>query len=96
MNRSIIYERLNANKERRQEKKTKLNVESQQRVTLPRRNPSSAQNHSSSMLNRMPSSGGINGGYTGSSTMYKKKNKRDRDQKRKLTAADIGQPSNFR
>ncbi|XP_057335244.1 actin nucleation-promoting factor WASL-like [Microplitis mediator] len=99
--RNIILERLNSNKQRRQERKAKIEVDTQQKiVTLPRRSPNNTQNFFSSntsvnMINGSPSSVGINGGLSGSA-MYLRKNKREKDHKRKLTVADISQPSNFR
>lgn len=95
-------ERLNSNKQRRQERKaTKMDLGAQQRVvTLPRRSPSSNPDYFSSnshgnAMNGSPSSLGINGGVSGSA-MYKRKTKREKDPKRKLTTADIGQPLDFR
>lgn len=94
-------ERLNSNKQRRQERKAKIEVDTQQKiVTLPRRSPNNTQNFFSSntsvnTINGSPSSVSINGGLSGSA-MYLRKNKREKDHKRKLTVADISQPSNFR
>ncbi|XP_034947337.1 neural Wiskott-Aldrich syndrome protein-like [Chelonus insularis] len=99
--RNVIIERLNSNKQRRQERKAKMEAEAQQRVvTLPRRSPSNTPNFFSSntsvnIINGTSSSVGINGGISGG-TIYLKKHKREKDPKRKLTTADIGQPSNFR
>ncbi|XP_015126138.1 neural Wiskott-Aldrich syndrome protein [Diachasma alloeum] len=100
--RSVLLERLNANKQRRQDRKARLDAEAQQRVvTLPRRSPNStpdftgfSTNTGANTLNGSPSSLGVNGSL--GSSMYKKKNRREKDPKRKLTTADIGLPSDFR
>ncbi|CAD6239969.1 GSCOCG00002445001-RA-CDS [Cotesia congregata] len=70
------------------------------RITLPRRSPNSSTNFFSSttsvnMMNGSSSSVSVNGGLSGSA-MYLRKKKRKKDHKRKLTVADISQPSNFR
>ncbi|CAG5081056.1 Similar to Wasl: Neural Wiskott-Aldrich syndrome protein (Rattus norvegicus) [Cotesia congregata] len=99
--RNIILERLNSNKQRRQERKTRIETDTQQKVvTLPRRSPNSSTNFFSSttsvnMMNGSSSSVSVNGGLSGSA-MYLRKKKRKKDHKRKLTVADISQPSNFR
>lgn len=80
-----------------------METESQNRVvTLPRKSPSSSTTFgftsatNINMLNGSPSGIGVNRSVS-SSSMYKTKKKDSKkDGKRKLTTADIGQPSDFR
>ncbi|KAK0074247.1 hypothetical protein PV325_008597 [Microctonus aethiopoides] len=99
--RSIISERLSSNRQRRQERKSKIESEAQKRVTtLPRRNLNNTSDYFSSsanvnMINGSPSTLTTNGVLPNIS-IYKRATKREKDPKRKLTTADIGLPSNFR
>lgn len=100
-NSSIISERLSSNRQRRQERKSKIESEVQKRVTtLPRRNLNNTSDYFSSsansnMINGSPSTLTTNGVLSNIS-IYKRATKREKDPKRKLTTADIGLPSNFR
>lgn len=95
--RNILLGKLNAKRQRKQERKAK---EMQGNITLPRKN----QNSIPPFTVTSGSSGNLsNGALAGvnrsasSSSMYKNKKKRsEQDLKRKLTKDDIGLPSNFR
>ena len=101
--RNALLGKLNANRQRRQERNSRMEADSQSRVvTLPRKSPSSSSTFgftsasNVNTLNGSPSSIGVNRSVS-SSSMYKTKKKdRKKDGKRKLTTADIGQPSNFK
>ncbi|KAI4478562.1 PREDICTED: neural Wiskott-Aldrich syndrome protein-like [Polistes canadensis] len=99
--RDILLDKLNAKRQRRQEKRSKMEMETQHVVTLPRKSRSST---SSFAFTTGATSNTLNGQTTvgvnrsaSSSSMYKsKKKKSDKDSRRKLTKDDIGLPSNFR
>lgn len=97
--RNILLGKLNAKRQRRQERKAK---EMQASTTLPWKNQSSISSFtvtsglSSNLSNGAPATVGVNRSAS-SSSMYKtKKKKSEQDLKRKLTKDDIGLPSNFR
>ncbi|XP_046824516.1 neural Wiskott-Aldrich syndrome protein-like [Vespa crabro] len=99
--RDILLDKLNAKRQKRQEKRSKMEMETQQLVTLPRKSRSST---SSFAFTTGATSNTLNGQTTvgvnrsaSSSSMYKsKKKKGDKDSRRKLTKDDISLPSNFR
>ncbi|XP_043285903.1 neural Wiskott-Aldrich syndrome protein-like [Venturia canescens] len=101
--RNALLAKLNTNRQRRQERSSRMETESQNRVvTLPRKSPSSSSTFgftsatNINMLNGSPSGIGVNRSVS-SSSMYKTKKKDSKkDGKRKLTTADIGLPSDFR
>ncbi|XP_011137229.1 neural Wiskott-Aldrich syndrome protein [Harpegnathos saltator] len=97
--RNILLGKLNAKRQRRQERRAK---EAQPSNTLPWKNQSSllpftiTSGSSSNLLNGAPNTVGVNRSAS-SSSMYKtKKKKNEQDLKRKLTKDDISLPSNFR
>ncbi|EZA49543.1 neural Wiskott-Aldrich syndrome protein isoform X2 [Ooceraea biroi] len=96
--RNILLGKLNAKRQRRQEKKAK---ETQSSGTLPWKNQGSASPFiasglSSHLSNGAPTTIGVNRSAS-SSSMYRTKKKRsEQDLKRKLTKDDISLPSNFR
>ncbi|XP_028045355.1 neural Wiskott-Aldrich syndrome protein [Monomorium pharaonis] len=97
--RNILLGKLNAKRQRRQERKAK---EMQGSSTLPWKSQSSlspftvTSGSSSNLSNGVPATAGVNRSAS-SSSMYKtKKKKSDQDLKRKLTKDDISLPSNFR
>ncbi|KAL0111648.1 hypothetical protein PUN28_013082 [Cardiocondyla obscurior] len=100
--RNILLGKLNAKRQRRQERKAK---EMQASNTLPWKNQSGmlpysvtsgSSGSSGNLLNGAPATIGVNRSAS-SSSMYKtKKKKGEQDLKRKLTKDDIGLPSNFR
>lgn len=99
--RDILLDKLNAKRQKRQEKRSKMEMETQHVVTLPRKSRSST---SSFAFTTGATSNTLNGQTTvgvnrsaSSSSMYKsKKKKGDKDSRRKLTKDDISLPSNFR
>ncbi|XP_012267587.2 neural Wiskott-Aldrich syndrome protein-like [Athalia rosae] len=100
--RSIILEKLNAKRQRRQERKSRTSSDSHHSLTLPKKSHSNTSalgfntGSSTNISNGSPSSVTVNRSVS-SSSMYKtKKNKQDKDPKRRLTKADIGSPSDFR
>ncbi|XP_046409601.1 neural Wiskott-Aldrich syndrome protein-like [Neodiprion fabricii] len=100
--RSIILEKLNAKRQRRQERKSRINADSHHSLTLPKKSHSNTSavgfstGSSTDISNGSSSSTTVNRSVS-SSSMYKAKNhKQDKDPKRRLTKADIGSPSNFR
>ncbi|XP_015592177.1 neural Wiskott-Aldrich syndrome protein [Cephus cinctus] len=101
--RSVVLEKLNTKRQRRQERRSRMEVDSQHGVTLPRMSQSNTSTFgfsqvstSTNLLNGSPSATGVNRSIS-SSSMYKtKKTKWKKDTKRRLTAADISSPSNFR
>ncbi|KAG7189674.1 hypothetical protein KM043_017346 [Ampulex compressa] len=100
--RNILLGKLNAKRQRRQERKSKMEIETQHGATLPWKNQSSSSpftfstGSTSNLLNGAPTTVGVNRSAS-SSSMYKtKKKKGDQDSKRKLTKDDISLPSNFR
>jgi len=96
LNRNILLGKLNAKRQRRQERKAK---EMQVSNTLPWKNQSSMSPFtvtSGSSSNLSNGAIGVNRSAS-SSSMYKtKKKKNEQDLKRKLTKDDISLPSNFR
>lgn len=97
--RNILLGKLNAKRQRRQERKAK---EMQASSTLPWKNQSSispftvTSGSSGNLSNGAPATIGVNRSAS-SSSMYKtKKKKSEQDLKRKLTKDDISLPSNFR
>lgn len=95
--RNILLGKLNAKRQRRQERRAK---EVQPSSTLPWKNQSSVSSFTSSsssnLLNGASTTVGVNRSAS-SSSMYKtKKKKSEQDLKRKLTKDDISLPSNFR
>lgn len=99
LHRNILLGKLNAKRQRRQERRAK---EVQPGGTLPWRNQNSlspftvTSGSSSNLLNGASTTVGVNRSSS-SSSMYKTKKKRnDQDLKRKLTKDDISLPSNFR
>ncbi|XP_054012510.1 actin nucleation-promoting factor WASL [Hylaeus anthracinus] len=99
--RNILLDKLNAKRQRRQQRRSKMEVESQHGATLPWRNQSNASSvafstgSTSNLLNGTPTTVGVNRSAS-SSSMYKSKKKKREKAKRKLTKDDIGPPSNFR
>lgn len=95
--RNILLGKLNAKRQRRQERKAK---EAQPSGILPWKNQTSVSSFTTSgspgnLLNGAPTVG-VNRSAS-SSSMYKtKKKKSEQDLKRKLTKDDISLPSNFR
>ncbi|XP_032687071.1 neural Wiskott-Aldrich syndrome protein-like isoform X2 [Odontomachus brunneus] len=97
--RNILLGKLNAKRQRRQERRAK---ETQPSSTFPWKNQSSllpftvTSGSSTNLLNGAPNTVGVNRSAS-SSSMYKtKKKKSEQDLKRKLTKDDISLPSNFR
>ncbi|XP_024876801.1 neural Wiskott-Aldrich syndrome protein-like [Temnothorax curvispinosus] len=97
--RNILLGKLNAKRQRRQERKAK---EMQASSTLPWKNQSKISSFSvtsgpsGNLSNGAPATVGVNRSAS-SSSMYKtKKKKSEQDLKRKLTKDDISLPSNFR
>ncbi|XP_043248538.1 neural Wiskott-Aldrich syndrome protein-like [Colletes gigas] len=99
--RNILLGKLNAKRQRRQQKRTKVEIESQHGATLPWGNQSNTSpiafstGSTSNLLNGTPTTVGVNRSAS-SSSMYKTKKKKRDKAKRKLTKDDIGPPSNFR
>ena len=99
--RNILLGKLNAKRQRRQQRRSKMEIEPQHGATFPWRNQSSASptafstGSTSNLSNGTQTTVGVNRSAS-SSSMYKpKKEKRDK-AKRKLRKEDIGPPSNFR
>ncbi|KAL6254181.1 hypothetical protein P5V15_014804 [Pogonomyrmex californicus] len=96
--RNILLEKLNAKRQRKQERRVK---EMQSSSTLPWKNQSSispftvTSGSSGNLSNGAPATIGVNRSAS-SNSMYKTMYKRKEDLKRKLTKDDIGLPSNFR
>jgi len=94
LNRNILLGKLNAKRQRRQERKAK---EMQVSNTLPWKTQSSMSPFTSGSSSNLSNGAiGVNRSAS-SSSMYKtKKKKNEQDLKRKLTKDDISLPSNFR
>ncbi|XP_011875442.1 PREDICTED: neural Wiskott-Aldrich syndrome protein [Vollenhovia emeryi] len=97
--RNILLGKLNAKRQRRQERRAK---EMQGSNTMPWKNQNSllpftvTSGSSNNLSNGAPNTVGVNRSAS-SSSMYKtKKKKNEQDLKRKLTKDDISLPSNFR
>lgn len=100
--RSILTEKLNAKARRRNERHSKMELENQRGVTLPRKNqsistpslglvPNTADNYS----NGTPISISVNRSMSNISMNKTKKKKKNQESKKKLTTNDIGLPFNF-
>lgn len=99
--RNILLDKLNAKRQKRQQRRSKMEIEGQHGATLPWRNQSSTSpvafstGSTSNLANGTPTTIGVNRSAS-SSSMYKTKKKKRDKAKRKLTKDDIGPPSNFR
>ncbi|XP_076241494.1 uncharacterized protein LOC143183699 [Calliopsis andreniformis] len=99
--RNILLGKLNAKRQRRQQRRSKMETEGQHGATLPWRNQSNTSpiafstGSTSNLLNGTPATIGVNRSAS-SSSMYKPKKKKRDKAKRKLKKEDIGPPSNFR
>ncbi|KYM94691.1 PREDICTED: neural Wiskott-Aldrich syndrome protein-like [Cyphomyrmex costatus] len=94
--RNVLLGKLNAKRQRRQERKAK---EMQGSNTLPWKNQSSISSFtvtSGSSSNLSNGAIGVNRSASSSSMHKTKKKRNEQDLKRKLTKDDIGLPSNFR
>lgn len=92
---------MNAKRQKRQQRRSKVEGETQHGATLPWRNQSNASpvafstGSTSNLLNGTPTTIGVNRSAS-SSSMYKSKKKKREKTKKRLTKDDIGPPSNFR
>lgn len=99
--RNILLDKLNAKRQRREQKRSKMDMETQHGATLPWRNQSNMSplayntGSASNLSNGALTTVGVNRSAS-SSSMYKTKKKQRENTKRKLTKDDIGHPSNFR
>ena len=99
--RNILLGKLNAKRQRRQQRRSKIEGEGQHGATLPWRNQSNTSpaafstGSTSNLLNGTPATIDVNRSASSSSIYKTKKKKRDK-AKKKLTKDDIGPPSNFR
>lgn len=100
--RNILLGKLNAKRQKRQEKRSKMEMETQHVVTLPRKSRSSTLSFAftsgatSNTLNGAQTTVGVNRSASSSSMYKSKKKKGEKDSRRKLTKDDISLPSNFR
>ncbi|XP_076649481.1 uncharacterized protein LOC143357119 [Halictus rubicundus] len=99
--RNILLDKLNAKRHKKQQKRSKMEIEGQHGGTLLWRNQSSTSpvtfstGSTSNLANGTPTTIGVNRSAS-SSSMYKPKKKNREKTKRRLTKDDIGPPSNFR
>nr|XP_033331884.1 neural Wiskott-Aldrich syndrome protein-like [Megalopta genalis] len=99
--RNILLDKLNAKRHKKQQRRSKMEIEVQHGGTLPWRNQSSTSpvafttGSTSNLANGTPTTIGVNRS-TSTSSMYKPKKKKRDKAKRRLTKDDIGPPSNFR
>ncbi|XP_076286940.1 uncharacterized protein LOC143212235 [Lasioglossum baleicum] len=99
--RNILLDKLNAKRHKRQQRRSKMEIEGQHGGTLLWRNQSSpspvafSTGSTSNLANGTPTTIGVNRSAS-SSSMYKPKKKKRDKTKRRLTKDDIGPPSNFR
>lgn len=99
--RNILLGKLNTKRQRRQQRRSKVEGETQHGATLPWRNQSNTSpiafntGSTSNLLNGTPTAIGVNRSAS-SSSMYKSKKKKRDKIKKKLTKDDIGPPSDFR
>ncbi|XP_026672345.1 neural Wiskott-Aldrich syndrome protein-like [Ceratina calcarata] len=99
--RNILLGKLNDKRIRRQQRRSKMEGETQHSATMPWRNQSNTSSvafntgSTSNLLNGTPNTLGVNRSAS-SSSMHKTKKKKREKTKKKLTKDDIGPPSNFR
>ncbi|KAJ8682296.1 hypothetical protein QAD02_018088 [Eretmocerus hayati] len=100
--RSILVEKLNARARRRNDRHSKMEMDNQRGVTLPRKNQSISTpslglpNASDSFPNGSSMSISVNRSMSNISMTKIKKKKRKQEAKKKLTTNDIGLPFDFR
>lgn len=98
-----MIEKLNAKARRRNERHSKMEIENQRGVTLPRKNQSISTpslgltlNAPDNFSNGTPMSINVNRSMSNISMSNTKKKKKSQEAKKKLTTNDIGLPFDFR